>query len=76
MQFTKARNSQSNSESETSSPSIHPSDTDYNEGRTTHLEKQFDKMLLEMKVSLLNAAIAVNREYFVSKIFRAIIFSR
>ena len=74
MQFTKKRNSQSDSESETSSPSVHPSDTDCNESRTTHLEKRLDRMLLDMKVSLLNIAITVNREYFVSKLFRATIF--
>ena len=49
MQFTKKSNSQSDSESETS-PSVHPSDTDYNESRTTHLEKRLDRVLLDMQV--------------------------
>ena len=51
MQFTKKSNSQSDSESETLSPLIHPSDTDYNESRTTHLEKQLDMIRLDMQVS-------------------------
>ena len=50
MQFTKKSNSQSDSESETS-PSVHPKDTDYNESRTTHLEKRLDRVLLDMQVS-------------------------
>ena len=50
MQFTKKSNSQSDSESETS-PSVHPSDSEYNESRTTHLEKRLDRVLLDMQVS-------------------------
>ena len=53
MQFTNKSDSQSDNESkssETSSPLVHPGDTDHKESRTTHLEKRLDKMLLDMQV--------------------------